>query len=67
MAQVTEKQRAFAEDIARYFGLEVPKESTREDYSRFIDRYADAYKEARRERRAAHEAMIESIDGKRDW
>ena len=67
MAQVTKKQRAFAEDIANYFGLELPRESTKEAYTRFIDRYAGAYKEAWREERAAYDAALESIDAKRDW
>lgn len=65
--EATYKQINFAKDIAEWFGVELPKEKTKEAYSQFLNKYADAYKKSMADESAYYGAYLETIDGRRDW
>lgn len=63
----TVKQINFAKDIAEWFGVELPKERTKEAYSAFLNKYAEDYKREMREEAIYHGAKMDMIDARRDW
>lgn len=67
MIEATVKQINFAKDIAEYFGIELPKERTKKAYSEFLNKYADEYKKSVREEMAYQEAIMDTVDARRDW
>lgn len=64
MSDATAKQINFAKDIAKWFGVNLPAERTKEAYSEFLNQYADDYKKSMREESIYHEAYLETIDAR---
>lgn len=63
----THKQINYAKAIAEWYGVELPKDNTKQAYSEFLSKYAPRYKKDMADEMAYYGAYLESIDGGRDW
>lgn len=63
----TDKQISYAKDIAEWFGVELPKDTTKESYSAFLEKYAPVYRREMKEESLLHEVEMEIIDAMRDY
>lgn len=65
--RATDKQKAYAKDIADALGIDLPSEDDKQAYSEFLDMYVGEYKELMRDMALDHELKMASIDARRDW
>ncbi len=63
----TDKQISYAKDIAEWFGVELPKDTTKEAYSAFLEKYASIYRQEMKEESLLHEVKMGFIDAMRDY